>query len=214
MLTQHRLTAVAAIHFFIHLINAVPTTPSLSPSSPVLYSWSTDSDCTTTAKKADCTTAYKAICSRRDLGSSTNTTIGDCTALYWFDKGNTLPTAAECTAAYSQILEASIGGVLGYNVAENRTSDPLYAIFPTDGNGNCLKKVGDTSRVLAPNELPDGSTLSTCPLSSSRRRRALAALEGREAGDDSVVTCAIEDAVWGASCTAVCLATVTASSWL
>ena len=218
MLTQSRLTVVAAAIFFAHLINAIPTAPSLSlVSSPVLYSWSTDPICKTTATKPDCLTAYAALCAGPNLGVSNNKTVGDCTAFYWFDPGNTIPTATECTAAYEKILAASIGGAWGYDAAKNRTNDPLYAVYPKDGNANCFKAAGDTSPVLAPNALPGGVTVPTCPASTSRRRRALVALEGRdEAGteDDGVVRCAIEDGVWGVSCTLICLATVTAASWL
>ena len=215
MITQHRLTALAATICFAHLSNAVSTASlSLFP-SPVLYSWSTDPACKTTATKADCATAYEALCVRPDLSVSDNTTVGDCTAFYWYDKGNTLPTAAECTAAYSKILTTSIGGVSGYNVAKNRTNDPLYAIYPKDGNANCFKATGDTSPVLARDALPGGGQLPTCPISSSRRRRALAMLEGREdEDDDGVLKCVIEDGVWTLSCTAVCLATVVTTSWL
>ena len=215
MLTQHRLTAIAATIFFAHLTNAVPAAPSLSLfPKPVLYSWSTDPACQTTATKADCATAYEALCARPDLSVSDNTTVGDCTAFYWYDKGNNLPTAAECTAAYSQILTASIGGVSGYNADKNRTNDPLYAIYPKDGNANCFKATGDTSPVLARDVLPGGGKLATCPISSSRRRRALAMLEGRDEEDDGVVKCIVEDGVWALSCTAVCLATVVTTSWL
>ena len=218
MLTQHRLTAIAATIttiFFTHLTNAVPTASSLSLfPSPVLYSWNSDPACKTTATKADCVTAYEALCARPDLSVSDNTTVGDCTAFYWYDKGNTLPTAAECTAAFSRTLTTSIGGVSGYNAAGNRTNDPLYAIYPKDGNANCFKATGDTSPVLAQDALPGGAMLPTCPISSSRRRRALAKLEGRDDDDDGVAKCIIEDGVWTLSCTAVCLATVVTTSWL
>ena len=217
MLTQHHLTVVAATLSFVYLTNAIPTAspPTPYPDS-VLYSWSTEPVCTTTASQTDCTTAYAALCAGLNLGVSANTTVGDCTALYWYDAGNTIPTAAECTAAYQQILATSIGGALGYNAAKNRTNDPLYAIYPKDGNANCFKVAGDTSPVLAMNTLPNGGTLATCPVSTSRRR-ALKMLERRnqaEDEDDGVIECIIEDGAWGLGCTAVCLATVTATSWM
>ena len=218
MFTRHRLIAVAATIFSAHLIDAVPTASSLSLTSPpVLYSWSTDPICKTTVKQADCATAYKDLCARPDLSVSDNTTVRDCTAFYWYDAGNTIPTAAECTAAYKKILATSIGGALGYNAAQNRTNDPLYAIYPKDGNANCFKAAGDTSPVLAVDALPGGGTLPTCPVSSSRRRRALEALESRdeaENGEDGLLECIVEDGLWGISCTAVCLATVTTTSWM
>lgn len=217
MLIQHLIAAAATVSL-AHLINAIPTTSSVSPyPDSVLYSWSTQPNCTTTATTADCATAATTLCGRTDLTVSANTTMGDCTAFYWYDGGNTIPTAAECTAAYSQILASSIGGALGYNAAKNRTNDPLYAIYPTDGNANCFKAAGDTSQVLAVDALPGGGTLPTCPVSTSRRRRALDRLEGRDQGeaeDDGVVECLIEDGVWGTACTAVCLGTVAATAWL
>lgn len=173
--------------------------------------------CTTTAKRSDCEAASKALCARPDLTVSDNTTVGDCTAFYQYDAGNRVPTAATCTAAYTTILAASIGGAWGYNADQTRTDFPLYAVYPNDGNGNCFKAAGDRSPVLAVDALPGGGTLPTCPVSSSRRRRALEALEGRDqvgAGDDGLVECVIEDGVWGLSCTAVCLATVTAATWM
>ena len=142
--------------------------------------------------------------------------MGDCTAFYWYDAGNTIPKAAECSAAYIKILATSIGGALGYDAAGNRTNDPLYAIYPKDGNANCFKATGDTSPVLAPDAFPGGGTLPTCPVGTSRRRRALAVLEGRDQGgaNDGLVECAIEDGVFGSACTVICLATVTTASWL
>ncbi len=213
MLTKYHLTALGAIISFAPLSKAVPTASPLSPyPNSILYSWSTQPICTTIAIKTDCATAYAALCARANLGVSDNTTVGDCTAFYWYDAGNTIPTPAKCTAAYTQILATSIGGALGYNAAKNRTNDPLYAIFPKDGNANCLKAVGDTSPVLAPNVLPNGGILATCPVSTSRRRRALEVLEGRGQAadeDESGFDCAIDDIVWNFGCNAVCLATVT-----
>lgn len=218
MLTQKYLTRLSASISFTRLINAIPTAPPPSPyPDSVLYSWSNEPSCTTTASQNDCTTAYAALCNRTNLGVSDNTTVGDCTALYWYDTGNTIPTATECTAAYIQILAISIGGALGYNAAKVRTDDPLYAIFPKDGNANCFKAMGDTSPVLEVDALPNGGTLATCPVSTSRRRRTLDVLEGRdraENDDDGATECIIEDWVWGFTCTGVCLAVVTTTSWM
>lgn len=212
MLTPNCLTAVAVTIFSIRLINAIPTASSfpLSLSPPVLYSWSTDPICTTTAKQSDCETAYKALCARTDLTISDNTTVGDCTAFYQYDAGNLAPTAATCIAAYTKILATSIGGAWGYNANQTRTDFPLYAVYPKDGNGNCFKAAGDTSPVLAVDALPGGGTLPTCPVSSSRRRRELESGDG----DDGLVECIVEDGVWGIACTAVCLATVTTTTWM
>lgn len=218
MLTQLFLTALTATISFAHLIEAIPTTSLLFPyADSVLYSWSNQPICTTTVSKDDCTTAYAAICARGNLTTGHNATVGDCTAFYWYDAGNTIPTTAECTAAYTQILATSIGGALGFTAAQNRTNDPLYAVFPRDGNANCFKAAGDTSPVLAANELPNGQTLATCPASTSRRRRALAVLAGRdEAGNEDVgaLECVFEDGVWGLACTGVCFLAVAGTSWM
>ena len=216
MLSQP-VIAVVSIICFTRLIKAIPTSNLSSPyPDSVLYSWSSESSCATTAKQSDCTTAFTSLCAREDLGVSGNTTVGDCTAFYWYDTGNTKPTAAECTSAYTQILTASIGGALGYNASKLRTNDPLYAIYPKDGNANCLKAAGDTSPVLAMNALPGGGTLPTCPVSTSRRRRALEIVERQEQtnGEEDNVGCVIEDGVWTFGCTGVCLATVTVTSWM
>ena len=217
MLSQS-VIAVISIICFTHLITAIPTSNLSSPyPESVLYSWSTESGCATTAKQSDCTTAFTSLCAREDLGVVGNTTVGDCTALYWYDAGNTKPTVAECTAAYTQILTASIGGALGYNASKLRTNDPLYAIYPKDGNANCFKAAGDTSPVLAMNALPGGGTLPTCPVSTSRRRRGLELVEdqGQTNGEeDECCQCGIEDAAWNVGCNAVCLATVTTTSWM
>ena len=109
MLTQHHLTTLAVTISFAHLIKAIATASSLSPyPDSILYSWSTEPVCTTTARKIDCTAAYAALCARVNLDVSDNSTVGDCTAFYWYDAGNTIPTAAECTAAYTQILATSV----------------------------------------------------------------------------------------------------------
>lgn len=250
MLTEYRLTALAATISFAHLIDAIPaaslpagvsaSVASVS-SNPdpdsVLYAWSSDPACVSTACATDCQSAYASICNSTMLASSdsphqafsANATVGDCTAFYWIDAGAKPSTPAQCAASYTQILAAArqpangcggtIGGALGYNAKGRRTSEPLYAIYPAEGNANCFKAPGDTSKVLAASVLPNGiSTLQTCPDSTSRRR-ALNRLEGRDqAADeqqaDDNVECAIEDGVWGATCTVLCLATVVSTSWM
>ncbi len=214
MLAGH-LTVAAAAVFCARLIDAIPTTALLSPyPDSVLYSWSTEPVCTTTAKKTDCKLASASLCARTDLTLTANTTVGDCTAFYWYDTGNTIPTAAECTAAYQQVLATSIGGALGYNAAKNRTNDPLYAVYPKDGNANCFKAAGDMSPVLGMDALPGGGTLPTCPASTSRRRRALESRDQAGTEDDGVIRCSIEDGLWTGTCSATCLVTVTATTWM
>ncbi|MCJ1337993.1 hypothetical protein MMC09_003277 [Bachmanniomyces sp. S44760] len=212
----------AAIICCIHLVIAVPSPAADVPLQPsVLYEWSADPKCTdANTCVTDCKQAFAAICQSKDLSVPTNITVNDCTAFYWIDSGNVVPTSLECTAQYTQIVSAAkpgadgcggtIGGALGYTTSANRTNTPIYALYPTDGNANCFKAPGDSSPVLAPNVLPNGAVLDTCPADSSRRR-ALSRLESR---DFTTAECFIEDAAWGAACTGVCMATVTSTAWL
>ncbi|KAM0795295.1 hypothetical protein BDR22DRAFT_826151 [Usnea florida] len=200
MLSQP-VIAVVSIICFSRLIKAIPTSnlPSPYPDS-VLYSWSSEPGCATTAKQSDCTTAFTSASFLVCPGRPRRKRQHNCGRLY----GLVL------------ILTASIGGALGYNSSKLRTNDPLYAIYPKDGNANCLKAAGDTSPVLAMNALPGGGTLPTCPVSTSRRRRALEFVERQEQtnGEEAEVGCGIEDIAWSLGCTAVCLATITATSWI
>ena len=102
-----------------------------------------------------------------------------------------------------------VGGVLGYDGNSKRTNEPLYMISPNAGNGNCFKAPGDTTPVLFDTELPNGQSLSTCPVSTSRRKRVPLMLENnkREA------KCVLADSFVGAGCTSTCLLSVTAAAW-
>lgn len=108
---------------------------------------------------------------------------------------------------------------MGYDRRERRTRDPLYVIYPENGNGNCFKAPWYTSPPLAIDEFANGKTLSTSPTSSSRRR-AEKIVEGRQSSqengsyEDGEKACKLEKTVWGYSCSAVCLATVASSSWM
>ena len=95
---------------------------------------------------------------------------------------------------------------MGYDGNNKRLNQPLYLVTPKSGNGNCLKAPGDTSPVLAMNELPGGQSVSTCPTSSSRRR-AVQKLEGRG------VKCGMEGGFVVGGCSATCITTVTAAGW-
>ncbi|KAK4697395.1 hypothetical protein P7C71_g680, partial [Lecanoromycetidae sp. Uapishka_2] len=230
MLTEYRLTALTITISLAHLITALPSGVSAgsvvraAPITPdpnsVLYAWSNDPACASTACAADCMIAAATVCNSTNLNQSYDATENACSAFYY--PGSTPPTPAQCTASFTQIVAAAqqpasgcggtIGGALGYDSNGNRTSDPLYAIYPANGNANCFKAPGDTSPVLAPDMLPNSSAaIQTCPDSTSRRR-ALDKLQGRgNAGD---AACALEDGVWGFSCTAICLATVVSTSWI
>ena len=220
MLNRRILAALAAT---ISLSNALPNqipgtaAPGNLDSDSVLYAWkSNDPSCTNNAKIADCKTATLNICAGTDLTKNNASTVGDCTAVYWFDAGNTIPSEATCAAAYAQILAAGVGGALGYNANRNRTSDPLYVVYPkSKGTGNCFKLVDDDAPVVAADVLPNGKTLGDCPTTS---RRALAMLEDRQNApvdpQAGVKECLVEDFVWGGACSAVCLATVVSTSWL
>ena len=229
MFATYYLTLLSTAILSADFVQALPTdvvsstTSNVDPES-VLYVWSDDPQCVSTTCASDCTLAYTKICNQAQLTVSYNATEGECTAFYYPIPEATPPTPDQCTASYKRILTiadqpasgcgGTVGGALGYNSSGERTSNPMYAIYPTNGNANCFKAQGDKSPVLAPNVLPNGGgTLnsSTCPVSTSRRR-TLATLEGRDEPVD-VTECAVEDGVWGFACNTVCLATVVASSW-
>lgn len=223
MLAQKALAALTAAMSLVPLTNALPqAAPAAAPPYPdsVLYTWSaTDAACKNTALKADCTAATNQICANQTLTTDYRVTVGECTAIYMYDRSNSKPSPQTCTAAYTQILTAGIGGALGYSETGNRTADPLYVVYPkTEGNnGNCFKKTGDTSPVLATNIMPNGQPIGTCP-TTSKQKRALPILSSRQSPDTSndsagVGECFVEDALWGAVCTATCLAEVAATSW-
>ena len=186
-----------------HFATAIPTAPAPSSSSaPVFYNWSTSPLCASNTTKPDCTSAVAAVCANQNLTQSIKKTQGGCTAWYWVDAGNTIPTAAECTASYSQVLASSNAfGAVGYNAAQTRTNDPLYAVYPSNGNGNCFKAMGDTSPVLPMDALPNGNaSLAECGAKTKR--------------DLGVAKCFIEDGAWQIFCNGVCMAQVAATSWL
>lgn len=219
-------SAVAALAVFLlpALITALPQiTDATSPNPTVFHSWSGDPACNSKACVTDCASAAAAVCDS-PLTSSLNVTVNDCTAFYWYNIGNTVPTKESCYAAYTYINDAgakgagpggcggTVGGALGYDASKKRTKDPLFALYPKDGNGNCFKAPGDTSPPTPKDEFTTGAKLSmdSCPDATARRRRsALQRLEGRETEGE----CIIEIAAWNAGCTAVCLEWVTATAW-
>ena len=232
MLTSYHLAALATSFSLISVLHASPATAATS-NTPVLWTWAKDPiNCKTTACTTDCQTATARICQNTNLTQSLNETVGDCTALYWYDAGDTIPTEAQCNAAFGKVTGPAIkrgspadctgyvGGALGYNSSNDRTNDPLYLVYPSTGNGNCLKAPGDTSPVLGLDELPSTSpgiqpaTLNrTCPaVATSRRRRTLVELENREVSSTDT-RCGVEGMLYGASCSSYCVLEVTAGGW-
>lgn len=221
MLSQAVMMALAVL-LSAPFITAMPQiSDATSPNPTVFYRWSSDPACISKACVADCRAAATAVCSSPSLTTNLNATVGDCTAFYWYDMGNTVPTKESCASAYNYINNAgnpgpngcggTIGGALGYDKDGNRTIDPLFAIYPKDGNANCFKAPGDTSPPKPMDELPNGEKLpiGSCPDVTSRRRRsALRELEQR-----GIPECVVEDMVWNLGCTAVCISWVTASTW-
>lgn len=223
MPSQNAMTALALL-LLPSLIAALPQlSDATSPNPTVFYSWSSDPACNSKACVADCRAAATTICDSPDLSISLNATVNDCTAFYWYDIGNTIPTKESCYSAFTYINDAgakaagpdgcggTVGGALGYDKDGNRTMDPLFALYPKDGNGNCFKAPGDTSPPKAKDELSNGDKLpmDSCPSATSRRRRdVLQRLDKRQ-----IPACIIEDGVWMLGCTAVCVEWVTASAW-
>lgn len=144
------------------------------------------------------------------MTTPSNATVRGCTAWYWRDANDTIPTENQCNSAYSHILANGIGGALGYDRRERRTRDPLYVIYPKNGKGNCFKAPQDSSPPLAMNQHANGKSLSTCPTSSSRRRatKITKSRQSSQENDTFEKTCKLEKTVWRYSCSAVCLATV------
>ncbi|KAL8733227.1 MAG: hypothetical protein Q9166_002244 [cf. Caloplaca sp. 2 TL-2023] len=148
---------------------ALPQISDATSVNPTVFTpWSSDPACAApaTACKADCTIAVDTLC-RKDLtADNIIETVGECTAWYMYNIGNTIPTYDQCYSAFAYINDAgnpgadgcggSFGGALGWDKNGNRTMDPAFAIYPKSGNGNCFKELGDTSPPLPQDTLPDG----------------------------------------------------------
>lgn len=206
-----------AITTIISVSLAAPSSSTYTGS--ILYEWSKHPACASTTTVPDCKEAAALVCASENLTVSSTATVGGCTAWYWYDVRNTVPTRKSCNGAYAHILASGIGGALGYSANGSRTNEPLYAIFPSSGNGNCFKAPGDRSAPLAAGTFANGHTLSTCPSSTSRRRAAQVFdsqehTSGHDASKDSQRHCIIEETIWGYSCSATCLATVATTSWM
>ena len=219
MFNQYLSTVLVTVVSLSYTVASAPSVYSASPSpEPVLYSWSKDPSCRSTATKSGCQTAAAQVCAA-DLRTSTSASVRGCTAWYWYDVNNTVPIGDQCMKAFSSILASGIGGAVGYDALERRTKDPIYAIFPANGNGNCFKKLEDNSPPLPTNEFPDGKTLSTCPTSSSKRQDTQL-LEDRQSSsangsvEEAQSDCRIEKRIWGYSCSAICLTSVVTTSWV
>lgn len=211
MTTRTLITTLAAVLWAAPLTLGLPqTTNAISISRSVFWPWSSHPDCAApaTACKADCTTAVNTLC-RKDLGTDHIVeTVGECTATYIYDIGNTLPGFEQCYSAFAYINDAgkpgpngcggTFGGALGWDEKGNRTEDPIYALYPSSGSGNCFKQPGDTSPPLPQDMLPDGSRIpiQQCPVAISRRNTF------------DTKGCTIGTAGYFAGCTAVCLAWV------
>ena len=219
MLTHQQMIILFAT---FSLTNALHAPISKRDTTPA-WSWAKDAtDCNTDACLSDCQAATAKICAMSSLQTAHSQTVGDCTAYYWFDSGNTVPTTAQCNAAYGQITgppstagsaqdcPGYVGGALGYDSSNKRTSDPVYMVYPKAGNGNCLKASGDTSAVLPLDAIPNsnGQTLpAICPANtaSSKRRRSSTAVQAR---DDST-QCSMKGLGTDVGCSAACIDAVT-----
>lgn len=224
MISQPILTVLAILLSAVPFTTARPQLTDTTSTRPsAFWPWSNDPACASgpTACKTDCTAAVQTLCSK-DLGTENLIeTVGECTAWYLYQIGNTMPTKDTCFSAFVYINDAgkfgpdgcggTFGGALGFHEDGNRTQDPAFAIYPKGGNGNCFKALGDNSPPLPQDMLPNGERLpiGSCPSATSRRRRdVLQELEGRQLPE-----CLVEDLVWQAGCNAVCLASITASTW-
>ncbi|KAI4185336.1 MAG: hypothetical protein L6R41_004191 [Letrouitia leprolyta] len=199
-------------------------TNAVSTSKAIFQRWSSHPDCSApdTACKGDCTQAVKNLCQKK-LGlnedGKTNyiaETVGECTATYIYELGNTLPDETKCYNTFAYINDEGkpgpdgcggyFGGVLGWDEKGNRTLDPIYAIQPKSGNPNCFMPPGkEADKPLAMDELPGGTKfeVAQCPMAISRRGPF---------GDNK--SCTVGSSIWFGSCSVVCMAVVaSASSW-
>ncbi|KAL8908908.1 MAG: hypothetical protein Q9171_005252 [Xanthocarpia ochracea] len=221
MATRTFTTTLAVVLSAAPLTLALPQNTDATANKPksVFTPWSSDPACAApaTACKADCTRAVDNLC-RKDLTTDNIIeTVGECTALYMYEIGNTNPTYDQCYSTFAVINDAgkpgpdgcggTFGGALGYDEKGDRTRDPMYAIYPKSGNGNCFKRLGDTSPPLPLDMLPDGTRLpiDQCPAATSGRKLT--------AGAGDFVGCFVEDAAWQIGCNAVCLEWVAALSF-
>ena len=223
MFTHQQLTLLlASIATASALHASLRTRDSTSPA----WTWANDpTNCKTDACLSDCQAATAAVCASSNLGDQNDQTVGDCTAFYYYQAGNTVPTAAQCNAAYAQLTgppstagspndcPGYVGGALGWDSSNKRTNDPVYMVYPKAGNGHCMKAPGDTSPVAPLDVIPNsnGKTIPpTCPTSTSRRKRAPSSeIEAR----GSSVKCELQGMGTGAGCSAGCVAEVTLGGW-
>lgn len=170
MINTNALKVLVAFMSATRLANALPQQPSVKSPYPntLLATWTTDKVlgtlCTTDASLDDCKKASAEICASPNLKMDHEATVGKCKAIYMYDLQNSEPTRETCTAAYNQIHTAGIGGILGYSFVGQRSSDPLYGVWPllTGGGGRCLVKPGDKIDPLHLHDLPNGATPASC----------------------------------------------------
>ena len=174
---------------------AFATLIASSASNAPVWTWAKDSaNCTTDTCISDCQAATAETCFYSDLKQNNQQTVGDCTAYYWYDAGNTVPSAAQCKASFDHVTgqpsssgvpddcPGYVGGAIGYDASNKRTNDPLY---PGKGNGNCLKAQGDTSPVLALDALLNERTLSAQTYSASKNKSRRAIIKDKDANAQS-----------------------------
>ncbi|KAL8686267.1 MAG: hypothetical protein Q9224_005501, partial [Gallowayella concinna] len=205
------MAMLAVLLFASPFTAALPQVSDATSANPtVFWPWSSHPDCvsSSTACKADCTTAVKSLCAQNLEEENLIETVGECTAHYMREIGKTIPTYDQCYSAFAYINDAgkfgpdgcggTFGGGLGWDKNDHRTNDPIFAIYPTKGNGNCFKKLGDTSPPLAQDTAPNGAKLSldSCPSATSRRKRnALQTFEKRQSD-----LCLVGDTIWTLGC--------------
>ena len=227
MPTRLSLTATVTTlaFFFASLAHASPAV-AVASSTPV-WTWAQDpANCKTDICISDCQTAITTLCASSDLTQTQEQTVGDCVVFYWYDAGNTVPTAAQCKASYGLITgppssagapndcPGYVGGALGYDTSGSRTNDPVYMISPKNGNGNCMKAPGDKTSVLAPEALPNGQTIpQSCPAATSKSKRALAKLQRRDNPNAAGFGCNVGSMAYYTGCGGTCILEVTAAGW-
>ncbi|KAL8995918.1 MAG: hypothetical protein Q9169_004454 [Polycauliona sp. 2 TL-2023] len=209
----HSLTTIIGILSAAPFALGLPQVTDATSTNPTVFTpWSSHPDCAAPASacKSDCTEAVNQLCKEDLTTENIVKSVGECTAWYLYQIGNTIPNFDQCYSAFAYINDAgkpgpdgcggSFGGALGFDKNGDRTKDPAFAIYPKSGNGNCLRTETSSSAPLAQAMLDETTRLpiEECPSAISRRQ---------------LPECAVEDLVWQTGCSAVCIAWVASLTW-
>ena len=222
MSSHYICTTLAVILYAAPFTLGLPQVTDATSQNPTVFTpWSSHADCAApaTACKSDCTQAVKNLCEKDLTTENIIETVGECTAWYLYQIGNTLPTFDQCYSAFAYINDAgkpgpegcggTFGGALGWDKNGDRTHDPAFAIYPKSGNGNCMRTETPESPPLAQHMLLDGTEIpiDQCPAAVGRRQ-----LEGGH-GLKPIPRCFVENGAFQLGCNVVCISWIASLTW-